>query len=200
MSDVLNWRLWRLYRRPPLRPIPTQWGPRRVWWWGGPRLVSVTVPLIWHGPAVSIPDTPLVGHLTKAGWVVPPRGFHSLHDVHALLADVAGYTETWGKCIVIGQVAVSGEVVEGERGHIAQQQVVRGLVPTAFSCTGGRERAQLMDPALAAGLTTRYQCDLITALPPKQPEPTPTAQMFGSPGWLQQALTQQQLAQQYPQP
>ena len=110
----------------------------------GPRLLSLSAPCIWDGPAIRV-------DITVPGGKEQPSG------IYALKPDAAERVE-WRRsehCWVTGWVALSGRVVEHALGYRAERAVIRELRLGVGTHLAVRKVPMLRD--LVASLERRYQ-------------------------------------------
>ncbi len=136
--ELLAWRAWRL-------AILMDDDVNQI----GPRLLSLSAPCIWDGPAIRV-------DLTVSSGKEQPSG------IYALKPDG---TERWEwrrseRCWVTGWVALSGRVVEHARGYRAERAVIRELRLGVGTHLAVRKGPMLRD--LIASLEQRYQAPVDT--------------------------------------
>ena len=165
-GELLAWRVWRLCR----------WQPD-----GGLRLVSLARGTVWHGPVLTADHVPdAVADSGSGVYALKPAMRPSRHHFNWALGP-----DTW----VRGWVALSGRVVEHERGYRAERVVIRQLRLGVAA-----HRLFLTPETLAAPrdeLERRYQCPVkITGVDARiargfvSPLAIP---VVGHDGWLQSA-------------
>lgn len=129
-QELLGWRFWGLGRHPKD---------------GGVRLRSFRAPYAWDGPVLRAHRLPSESPFSRAG-------------VYALkspkLCNVDLYWES-DECWVSGWVALSGRVVEHERGYRAERAVIRRLRLGVAAHLHLPKMEDVM--AVAAELERRYQ-------------------------------------------
>jgi hypothetical protein len=139
--ELLAWRAWRLAivieepaggqgERPERRGVQ------------GVRLISLSAPCVWDGPAIRGHAVPIPDQ---------PGGIYALKED---LSDVVGWRlseQVW----VTGRVALSGRVIEHTLGYRAERAVVRELRLGVATHLAVRRLNQLGD--LIAQLEDRYQ-------------------------------------------
>src|SRR5205807_1093164 len=116
--ELVAWRAWRLaiLREEDVCSSPSPDGRGGQGVRTGPRLLSLSAPCIWDGPAIRV-------DLTVPGGKEQPSG------IYALKPDAAERVE-WRRsehCWVTGWVALSGRVVEHALGYRAERAVIREL-------------------------------------------------------------------------
>ena len=110
----------------------------------GVRLLSLSAPCIWDGPAIRADRPPLAA-------VEPPSGIYALKGERAERNDWPLSEHCW----VSGWIALSGRVVEHEIGYRAERAVIRGLRLGVGTHLAVRKLAMLRD--VIGGLEQRYQ-------------------------------------------
>lgn len=143
-TEILAWRGWHL--------------DRESWW--APRLASVNYHTVWETPVLRADEVP-------TAW--------NTNGIHALRAKPSRASEDFWDYFalsVYGEVALSGTVVEGDRGYRAEQAIVRRLwvanpgdIPTPL-----RTRWSLW--SLAAILAHHYEVEVDVDPGPWRRHPT----------------------------
>lgn len=132
-GELLAWRVWNLCR----------WRPD-----GSLRLVSATRPTVWDGPVLMADHRPLATPSCGSGvYAVKPSVRPCRRHYDWALGG-----ETW----VRGWVALSGQVVEHERGYRAERAVIRRLRLGAAAHRYFRSPKKLA--RVREELERRYQC------------------------------------------
>jgi hypothetical protein len=132
--ELIAWRAWRL-----------GFFLRRAGGDGGPRLLSLSAPCIWNGPAVH-EGTPLADTEYPSG-------------IYALKPEVADRIQWQNEhCWVTGTIALSGRVIEHELGYRAERAVVRELRLGVGAHLALRSLKQLRD--VIEALESRYQASV----------------------------------------
>ena len=113
----------------------------------GPRLLSLSAPWIWDGPAVR-------AELTPSAALQPPSGIYALKRE---VAERVGW-QLSEDCWVTGWVALSGRVVEHAHGYRAERAVIRELRLAVGTHLAVRRLEMLRN--LMDRLEERYQAPL----------------------------------------
>jgi len=137
-GELLGLRAWRLVR----------WNDdQRL------RLQSLGRDAVWHGPVFAADAPPCAANESGVYALKPGRRPRSRH------ASGSGYADDWlagSRTWIWGWVALSGEVVEHERGYRAQRAVVRRLRLGSLAHLAFDGPAALADTV--RDLEDRYQC------------------------------------------